>query len=278
MGIRLRSLQLGCFDLDHELLVFPHPELGLNVDRRAGPKHWLRCPVLSYVIEHPDGLLLWDTGISPEWPSEWLDTWQILIDLSEITPEVCLLSRLKADGLGPEDFRYVVQSHLHADHAGGLRIFQSAGAEIIVQEAEYRHVESLREPQRFWVPADFDLLHEVKPPTLVAGDEELMRGVRLIHLPGHSPGSMALLVELDHTGWVALTGDALYTHESYGPPPVGSPMNPDPLGWAASVEKLRRIAREHEAFVLPGHSDTAIRQHHDRSVFTPAPTPGLVYE
>jgi glyoxylase-like metal-dependent hydrolase (beta-lactamase superfamily II) len=77
---------------------------------------------------------------------------------------------------------------------------------------------------------------------------------------------------------VALTGDALYTHESYGPPPVGSPMNPDPLGWAASVEKLRRIAREHEAFVLPGHSDTAIRQHHDRAVFTPAPIPGLVYE
>jgi hypothetical protein len=55
-------------------------------------------------------------------------------------------------------------------------------------------------------------------------------------------------------------------------------MNPDPLGWAASVEKLRRIAREHEAFVLPGRSDTAIRQHHDRSVFTPAPTPGLVYK
>ena len=37
------------------------------------------------------------------------------------------------------------------------------------------------------------------PATLVAGDEELMRGVQLIHLPGHSPGSMALLVDLDHT-------------------------------------------------------------------------------
>jgi hypothetical protein len=37
-----------------------------------------------------------------------------------------------------------------------------------------------------------------------------MRGVRLIHLPGHSPGSMALLVELDHAGSVLLTGDALY--------------------------------------------------------------------
>jgi len=69
-----------------------------------------------------------------------------------------------------------------------------------------------------------------------------MRGVRLIHVPGHTPGSMALHVELEHTGSVLLAGDALYTHESYGPPPAGSPMNPDPLGWAASVEKLRGIA------------------------------------
>jgi glyoxylase-like metal-dependent hydrolase (beta-lactamase superfamily II) len=250
----------------------------LNVNRRSGQKRWLRCPVLSYVIEHPDGLILWDTGVSAEWPTEWLTAWQQLIDLSEITPEVCLLSRLKAEGLSPDDFRYVVQSHLHADHAGGLRLFQDAGAEIVVHEAEYRHVETLREPQRFWVPADFELLRDVKPPTLVAGDEELMRGVRLVHLPGHSPGSMALLVALDHTGWVVLTGDALYTHESYGPPPAGSPMNPDPLGWVASVEKLRTLARQHDVLVLPGHSETGIRHHHDHADLKPAPAPGLVYE
>ena len=278
MGIRLRSLQLGWLGLDHELVVFPHPDLVLTTSRRAGSKHWLRCPVLSYVIEHPDGLLLWDTGISTEWPTEWLEAWQQLIDLSEITPESCLLSRLEAEALGPDDFRYVVQSHLHADHAGGLRLFQDAGAEIVVHETEYRHVQNLREPQRFWVPADFNLLHDVKPPTLVDGDDELMRGIRLIHLPGHSPGSMALLVDLDHTGSVLLTGDALYTHESYGPPPAGSPLNPDPLGWAASVEKLRRVARRRDALVLPGHSETGIRQHHDSSEFTPAPTPGLIYE
>jgi N-acyl homoserine lactone hydrolase len=278
MGIRVRSLQLGWLGLDHELAVFPHPDLILTVNRRSGQKRWLRCPVLSYVIEHPDGLLLWDTGVSTEWPAEWLEAWQQLIDLREITRDVCLLSRLKAAGLGPDDFRYVVQSHLHADHAGGLRLFQDAGAEIVVHEAEYRHVENLHAAQRFWVPADFNLLHDIKPPTLAAGDEELLRGVRLIHLPGHSPGSMALHVELDHMGSILLTGDALYTHESYGPPPVGSPMNPDPLGWTASVEKLRRIAREHEAFVLPGHSEIGIRQRRDRSDLTPAPTPGVVYE
>ena len=105
-----------------------------------------------------------------------------------------------------------------------------------------------------------------------------MRGVRLIHVPGHTPGSMAMLVELNHVGSVLLAGDALYTHESYGPPPAGSPMNPDPLGWASSVEKLRTIARRRGALVLPSHSETGIRQHDDRSEFTPAPTPGVIYE
>jgi glyoxylase-like metal-dependent hydrolase (beta-lactamase superfamily II) len=158
-------------------------------------------------------------------------------------------------------------SHLHADHGGGLRPFEDAGAEIVVHEAEYRHVQNLYEPQRFWIPADFALLHDIKPPTLVAGDDELMRGVRLIHAPGHTLGSMALLVELDHAGSLLLAGDAL-----------GSPMNPNPLGWAASVEKLRRIAGQHEALVLPGHNETGIDEHDNRSDLTPAPTPGLIYE
>jgi N-acyl homoserine lactone hydrolase len=80
-------------------------------------------------------------------------------------PESCLLSRLKAEGVGPDDVRYVVQSHLHADHAGGRASSRTPGAEIVVHEAEYRHVEILRDPQRFWVPADFNLLHDAKPPT-----------------------------------------------------------------------------------------------------------------
>jgi hypothetical protein len=44
---------------------------------------------------------------------------------------------------------------------------------------------------------------------------------------------MALHVELDHTGSVLLAGDALYTHESYGPPPAVSPMNPGASGEAS---------------------------------------------
>ena len=44
------------------------------------------------------------------------------------------------------------------------------------------------------------------------------------------------------------------------------------------MEKLRRLARQHEALILPGHSETGIRQHYDHSNLTPALTPELVYE
>jgi N-acyl homoserine lactone hydrolase len=239
MSIKLRGVHLGYMGLDYELFVFPHPSLVLNAQKQAGQKVWYHCPVLSFVIEHPNGLILWDTGISTELPAEWPPEWQWLIDLNEITPEVCLEKRLKQLNLGPDDFRYVIQSHLHCDHAGGLRLFESAGAEIIVHEAEYRHVEQMQAAEHFFVPADFALLRDLKKPTLVAGDEEFMHGVRLVNLPGHTPGSMGLLVDLDRTGWVLLAADAMYTHDSYGPPAVGSPITADAAKWA---EPMRRFA------------------------------------
>ncbi|QFG03950.1 N-acyl homoserine lactonase family protein [Tepidiforma bonchosmolovskayae] len=280
MGIKIRGTNLGYMKLDKELLVFPHPNYALNVERTSGQKLWVNCPALAYIIEHPDGLILWETGISTKVREEWLPAWQWLIDVSEITPEVCLEARLKQMGLAPEDFKYVIQGHLHCDHAGGLRLFEEAGAEIIVHEDEYKYVfQNIEKADQFFVREDFALLGR-KRPTLIYGDQEILDGVKLISLPGHTAGTMGMLVRLNHTGWVLFTSDAMYLHESYGPPPVGSPIVWDPGKWASSVEKIRRIAIEHEATIFPGHDETGIKQHADgSSVFTPLNVrPDYVYE
>ena len=75
-------------------------------------------------------------------------------------------------------------------------------------------------------------------------------------LPGHTPGQMGLMVNLDTTGWVMLTSDALYLHESYGPPAVGSPIVWESEKWRTSVDRIRTLAIEHEAFIFPGHDTT----------------------
>ena len=87
----------------------------------------------------------------------------------------------------------------------------------------------------------------------MSGDSiDLTSDVRLVSLPGHTPGQMGLMVRLDTTGWVMLTSDALYHHDSYGPPAVGSPIVWESEKWRSSVETIRTLATEHEAFIFPG--------------------------
>jgi glyoxylase-like metal-dependent hydrolase (beta-lactamase superfamily II) len=279
MGTKLRALVLGEMGIDRELLVFPHPNYILTASRREGRKVWCECPAISYLIDHPDGLVLWETGIATTFAAEWAPEWLELIDMSAITPEMCLEGRLRALGVGPEDVRYVIQGHLHCDHAGGLRLFETAGAAIVCHEEEWKFVSQVERTDFFYSRADWNFLARRRPVT-VYGDQEILRDLWLLSLPGHTPGTMGLLVKLAHTGWVLLTTDALYTHESYGPPAVGSPIVWDREKWAASVEKIRRVGAARNALVLPGHDLTGV-QHGEGGVVglrDIEAAPGRVYE
>ena len=174
----IRGISLGFMGMDMETMVFPHPKYALSTGRRAGAKVWYRCPALGYIIDTHAGRILWDTGPSPSWPTEWPADMQQMLDLSEVTPEVGLEQRLKELVLGPEDFAFVVQGHLHADHAGGLRLFESAGAQILVHEDEYRHAQQIEETGQAYVRKDWNFL-EHRKATLVYGDQDLSKDVRL---------------------------------------------------------------------------------------------------
>ena len=50
--------------MDRELMVFPHPNYILHSQRRQAEKVWYKCPALAYVVDHPDGRILFETGIS----------------------------------------------------------------------------------------------------------------------------------------------------------------------------------------------------------------------
>jgi len=285
MGTKVIGLNLGYMGGDRELLVFPHPNYILTSQRREATHVWCKIPALGYIIEHPDGRVLFETGISSQWREEWPQVWQYLLDMSEVTPEVCLEARLKELKLGPEDFKYVVMGHLHLDHAGGLRLFEEAGTEIVVHEDEYKHVLQLqldeeKQQANFYAysPRDWAFLNRRRPLT-VYGDQELLKDLWLVSLPGHTPGTMGLMVRLPHTGWVLMTSDALYTHESYGPPPVGTPVTWNTEKWRQSVEKIRRLASSRDAFIFPGHDERGIKHTGEKTEFKEIKYhPGYVYE
>ncbi len=268
MAISLKGVNLGYMGLDKSLLLEDQP-----------PGPW-QCPALGYIIETPEGRILFETGLSSRPTEEWLPEWQEVVDLSTVQPEAFLESRLKDLALGPEDFRWVVQGHMHTDHAGGLRIFADANAEIVVHEDEWNHVENMQvQAENFFNKVDFEFLGGVKPTTVSGDTTELTRDVSLVSLPGHTPGQVGMLIRLETTGWVLLTSDALYHHESYGPPAVGTPIVWDRDAWAASVDKIRTLATEREAFIFPGHDETGIKQFKDRDEFRTLDfSPGYEYQ
>jgi N-acyl homoserine lactone hydrolase len=258
MGTKIKAMKVAQYGVDLELLVFPHPEIALTKSRQEGHKVWYRCPSLAYVIDHPEGLILWETSLSENFSEDWPEPWQQLVDLDGVSADDLLEAHLKRAGLGPEDFRYVIMGHLHCDHAGGLRLFEHAPAEIICHEDELRHVMSLEGDQEFYIRSDTSFLARKRPIT-VCGDMEILRDLTLHSLPGHTPGTIGLSTRLSHCGWMLLASDAIYTHTSYGPPPVGSSIVWDREEWRRSVEKLRRIANATDALLLPGHDTVGIR-------------------
>jgi glyoxylase-like metal-dependent hydrolase (beta-lactamase superfamily II) len=121
----------------------------------------------------------------------------------------------------------------------------------LVHRDEFNHVDKIQVAENFFNRKDWHFIFD-KKPTLLYGDQEILKGVTILNLPGHTPGTTGALLQLDRTGAVLLTDDAIYTHDSYGPPAVGTVITWDVPRWGASMEKIRRIATEHNAFLIPG--------------------------
>lgn len=171
------------------------------------------CP--SFLIEHPRGLVLFDTGVSPKGlrdPERYFTSAIRRLGF-EYDPALGIDAQLGAVGYEPGQVKYVIPSHLHFDHAGGLYLFPHATFLIGAGEMSFAyHPDDAERPYYLlddllptrdfrWVEigSDFDLF----------GDGSVV----VLFSPGHTPGSVALFVRLPGQNLI-LTGDAChYQHE-----------------------------------------------------------------
>src|ERR1700693_4371993 len=92
----------------------------------------VRFPVYSVLIEHPDGLFMYDTGYDLDHVNRVLP-----FEQPEQTPDQTIPAQLKAAGFDPEQVSFVVNSHFHFDHVGGNKYLTNATT--LVNTAELRH-------------------------------------------------------------------------------------------------------------------------------------------
>jgi glyoxylase-like metal-dependent hydrolase (beta-lactamase superfamily II) len=160
-------------------------------------------------------------------------------------------AQLRQLGARPDSVRYVVQTHLHADHTGALGHFPCAT--VVVHKRELQAARAAQSPVASgYVREDYD-----RPGIrwqLAEGELDLFGDgtIRLIETPGHSAGHMSLLLQLDETGPVLLTADAADNRAQWDgrEPPRALFSREDAL---RSLELLRRLAHETDPLIVLGH-------------------------
>ncbi|MCY1043601.1 N-acyl homoserine lactonase family protein [Corallococcus sp. bb12-1] len=204
-----------------------------------------------YLIRHPKGDLLWDTGFS-----------ESIADMpGGLRPQGApmrfevpkkLTTQLGELGLVPADIDYLSFSHMHFDHAGNANLF--ASAKWIVDADEYAAAFSETARRRGEIP-HYSALEHVKP-MLIEGDgahDVFGDGTVTIHqAPGHTPGHTVLLLKTAKSGAVLLTGDLWPLRESRERKLVPI-YNSDREQTIASMIRVEALAKDSNARVIRQH-------------------------
>lgn len=184
---------------------FHSPSAGMGM---AGER--VSVPIPFYVLEHPDGVALFDCGL----PAAMCDRSESYLKALQtqdldvtLTPEQTLTSHLQRLDIDPAKVRFAVLSHLHFDHAGGLR--ELPNATVVVQRREWEAGFDREASQHYGLRKRyFDLGHAVE---LIDGEHDLFGDGSAVCIPsfGHTPGHQSLRVRSGQGDHI-LVGDACY--------------------------------------------------------------------
>ena len=201
--IRVYALRTGYIELDRASMISDLPT----------GQPWT-VPVLSFLVDHPRGRLLFDTGVHCQARVDPLlrlgpeRIKRLTVTSKEGDDIVPQLARM---GLTPGDVRYVANSHLHFDHCGGNEFLPQAT--FLVQRPE---LEAARTPGFLpgYSPSPIDFEHPLDYQ-MIDGEHDVFGDGSVLLIPtyGHTPGHQSLVVRANREQ-VVVASDACYTREN----------------------------------------------------------------
>jgi len=204
-SLRCHTLEAGLARLDGGAMfgVVPRPLW----TRRTEPDERNRIPLAMrcLLVEHPDGLVLIDTGLGNKEEPKFIDIYGV--ENAGFPGPTQLEDALAELGRAPGDIRWVINSHLHFDHAGGNTTAESipgAGREVrptfpnatyVVQRGELDFARHTNERTRAsYLPPNFEPVDQAGQWKLLDGDGEILPGIEARLTPGHVPWHQSLLI------------------------------------------------------------------------------------
>jgi N-acyl homoserine lactone hydrolase len=202
--------------------------------------------VPCFLIRHPKGTLLWDTGLDPKFVQQSQSAPRGIRGTLEVPLEKQLL-QLK---LKPTDITWLAFSHLHLDHTGNANLFDSATWILNRTELQWASQPTGGGPI---APDTFSAYKHAKTQLIDADYDVFGDGtVRILKMPGHTPGHQVLLVTLPKSGKVLLSGDLYHLRRDRQQKLVPL-FNTDRAQTLASFDRFERIAANTKARVVIQH-------------------------
>ena len=220
-----------------EVRVSPYLPFGgdnCNLLKASGmttPKEeWIWLPVSVYLIEHPKGLILVDTGwhrdMSPEGVYDKAAQIKSLgsrilynVNQGQIPLGEAVDEQLEVMGIKPADLDYVLLTHLDCDHANGLRAVKDAKHIIVAQEELdcARKNGFIRYKKKWWEGVDLQTIewNGTEGPAQKSFDLFGDGSIKMINIPGHCDGLCAVKITREDGRYVLLFSDGGYATKSW---------------------------------------------------------------
>jgi glyoxylase-like metal-dependent hydrolase (beta-lactamase superfamily II) len=242
------AIELYAMDCGHAQF----SDIGVFADDHSFDGQSRELIVPCYLIRHPSGDLIWDTGL-PEAIADMPDGFSPQGFPARFVVPTKLTAQLAQLNITPADIEFVSFSHMHSDHTGNGNLF-AASAWIVDADERARMFDAEHRAD----PSDFNNYNQLESAEtrLIEGDADYDvfgdGSVAIIQAPGHTPGHSVLLVRLPNAGPVLLTGDMWHLAESRERRTVPV-FNTDRAQTLASMDKVERIASETGARVIRQH-------------------------
>ena len=249
--VNVYALSGGLIDLDRS---------GFFSDVAPGTR--VTVPVICFLLAHPSGHVLVDTGVHRQAISDpvgRLGERRAGLFRLRSTPTDEVVSQLALLGLAPEDIRYVVNSHFHFDHCGGNEFFPRAT--FLVQRPEMEAARQFQAGATLrYSPSPIDFDHPLDY-RLVDGEHDVFGDAQIVLLPtyGHTPGHQSVRVRSGKGTDLVLTADACYTRENMDRDVLPNVLW-DPEEMSRSLARLRQLRDRMGATVIYGHDAAQWRE------------------
>lgn len=202
-ALKVHALQAGLQMLDGGAMFGVVPKTLWERKIAADPRNRIPLGMRCLVVEHPDALVLIDTGVGNKESAKFHDIYGIENSPVGLAGPTQLESALAEAGFAAADVTLVISSHLHFDHAGGNTRIDDGGvvvpsfpnARYVARRGEWDWAHHTNErTAASYFGRNYDPIQQAGLLELVDDDREIVPGIALRHTPGHTPHHQGILI------------------------------------------------------------------------------------